>query len=61
MIQKLMTYDRIEEAACCANLVQVQWQCQNYKRNLLKAVDKASAPHAKQKAILQRGLLQRQK
>ena len=60
-IQRMLTYDRIEEAARCANLVQVQWQCQNYKRNLEKAICKASAPHAKERAILQRGLLQRQK
>ena len=60
MAQKLLTYDRMEEAARCANLVQVQWLCQKYKRNLEKAVYKASAPQAKERAILQRVLLQRQ-
>ena len=60
-IQRLTTYDRIEAAACSAGLIHVQWQVWNYKRNLERTVNRASAPGAKENAILRKALLEREK
>ena len=60
-IQRLTTYDRIEAAARCAGLVHVQWQVWNYKRNLERTFKPASAPGAKENAILRKALLKREK
>ena len=60
-IQRLTTYDRIEAAARCAGLVHVQWQVWNYKRNLQRTLLPASAPGAKENAILRKALLKREK
>ena len=59
-IQRMLTYDRIEEAARSANMPQIQWLCQRYKHNLEKSAWSASAS-SKTHAVLRRGLLLRQK
>ena len=58
-IQRMLTYDRIAEAARCANMPQIQWLCQRYKHNLEKSAWSASAS-SKTHAVLRRGLLLRQ-
>ena len=59
-IQRMLTYERIEEAARCANIPQIQWICQKYKHNLEKSAWSESAS-SKTHAVLRRGLLLRQK
>ena len=56
----MLTYDRIEEAARCANIPQIQWICQRYKHNLEKSAWSESAS-SKTHAVLRKGLLLRQK
>ena len=56
----MLTYERIEEAARCANIPQIQWICQKYKHNLEKSAWSESAS-SKTHAVLRRGLLLRQK
>ena len=56
----MLTYDRIEEAARCANMPQIQWLCQRYKHNLEKSAWSSSAS-PKTHAVLRRSLLLRQK
>ena len=59
-IQRMLTYERIEEAARCANIPQIQWICQKFKHNLEKSAWSESAS-SKTHAVLRRGLLLRQK
>ena len=56
----MLTYERIEEAARCANIPQIQWICQRYKHNLEKSAWSESAS-SKTHAVLRKGLLLRQK
>ena len=56
----MLTYERIEEAARCANIPQIQWICQKYKHNLEKSAWSESAS-SKTHAVLRKGLLLRQK